>query len=105
RRQEGIAALAERMALALDGDGDLARHNEEDAFGLWIGFGPIAAAAGFYLDDILGKGLGKAAQWTGNDPGQRVAPMGQVGGDDVAHDAMRNDGIGLGENGATRMKG
>ena len=60
RRQEGKAAGTHHVGLAADGHAEFALDHEQAALGTFIGFRPVAAAAGCDLNDILRKRLGKA---------------------------------------------
>ena len=92
------------MRLALDNHIGFAPDHEKHALRLRVGLGPRAATAGRDFHDILREGLGKAGHRAGNDPGAGLVPMGQIAGDDVAHHAMGDDSIGLGEDSAAGME-
>src|SRR5690606_38595728 len=65
----------------------------------------FAAAAGRDFNDILRESLGKTGEGAGDNPEPGFAPVGQIRGDDVAHDAARDEGIGLIKRGAAGVKG
>ena len=104
-RQESVAAGLQQVRLAVDGDGRLALDHEQHALGAGIGLRPVAAAAGEHFHDVLRERLGKPGHRPGDHPGARVLPVGQVAGDDVPHDPVRNDRVGLGEDGAAGVQG
>ena len=53
---------------------------------------------------VLRKGFGKARERPGDDPEPCLVPTGQEAGDDIHHHALRDDGIGFGENGAAAQQ-
>ena len=67
---------------------------------LAVGFRRVAAAAWLQLAQIMRECLGKSGHRAGQDPGAHAGPVRQEAGDDVAHHGARDDGIGLGEDGA-----
>ncbi len=103
--QVGVAAGAQGVGLAVDLERRLAGDDEQHAFGAGVGFGRGAAAAGRHVHDVLREGLGEAGHGAGDDPGARVGPMRQGAGDDIAHDAVRDQRIGLGEDGPLGVEG
>lgn len=99
--QVGVAAGAEGVGRVGDGEAEAALDDEEDALGLGVEFGSIAAAAsGLDLHDVLGEGLGEARERPGNDPEARLFPKGEKARDDVAKGALGDHGVRLGEHGA-----
>ena len=92
------------MAFALDGQRRFALHHENHALHPCIGLGPRAAAARHDFHYILAEGLRKSGHRTGDDPGARLVPMGQIARDDIGHHAARDQRIGFGEHRAAGME-
>ena len=88
------------MLLAGERHRQLALDDEQHALGAGVGFRPVAAAAGRDLHDVLRERLGKARQRPRSTQSAGLVPERQGAGDDVAHHALGNDRIGLGEHGA-----
>lgn len=83
-------------------NGDFALDYEDNALGFWVGFGGLAAAVCADFHDVLREGFGETCHWAGNDPSAGVLPVWKLAGDDVLHDAARDDGVGVGEDRAVR---
>ena len=92
------------MRFARERERHLALHHEDHALRLRIGFGPVAAAAGCDLHDVVREGLGETRERPRDDPEPRLVPVRQKAGDDVHHHALGDHRIGLGEDGAAGEK-
>ncbi len=99
-RDIGIAAGAEVVFLAVEREPDLAFGDEDHAFGDRVGLGQVGAAAGADLHHVLREGFGKARHRPGDEPEAGVLPARQVARHDVGKAALRDDAVGLGEDGA-----
>ena len=82
----------------------LALDHEQRAFGAGIGLRPVAAAAGRDLHDVLRERLGKARQRSRQHPERGSCPRTAGRWSRCPHHALGDDGIGLGEDGATGQK-
>ena len=93
----GEPALRHLVRRAVHRQGHPALQHEEHPLRLRVGFPGPRAAARPHLDDQLGKGLGKAGQRTGEDPGPRPLPPRQQAGGDVRLHPAGHEGVGVGK--------
>ena len=101
RRQIGITTGAKVMACSVQGQDQHAFDDKDHTLRSSVRFRLEAAAARRHFHDVLRKRLGKARQRPGDDPQPGAFPEGQIAGDDIAHDALGDHRIGLGEHGTS----
>ena len=95
--KERVAAGRQVVLVALERERQAALDDEQHALGAGVGLGPVAAAAGRHLDDVLREGLREPGQRARDHPQPGAVPERQVAGDDVAHGAARQHRVRLGE--------
>ncbi len=85
------------MLLTVQDQRHFAFHHEQHTFGGGVGFRLVAAATRLHFHDVLREGLGKTAERTRQHPQTGTGPERQVAGNDIAHHALGNHRVGLGE--------
>ena len=102
-RDIGIAARPQVMRRAVDAQPQFAAGDEDHRLRVAVGLGRGAAAARRQRAQVMRECLGKAGHRTRQHPGAQPLPVRQEAGDDVAHHRLRDEGIGLGEDGAVAL--
>ena len=104
-RDIGIGTCVHLMTGAVDGQGGEAFGEEQPVFRPGFRVWRVRAAARLDLHHILAEGFGKAGHRAGDQPKARAAPAGKIADHDVGKAALRDEGIGAGEDRALGHQG